>query len=73
MTDVLTVRCACGWQTNGTDDAVVAATTAHGLRLHNMAATREQILAMAIPAPAPFPPDGSSSSRGATNDRRSTP
>jgi hypothetical protein len=47
---LLTVRCACGWLTSGTDDAVVEATMAHGLRLHNMAATRQQILAMAIPA-----------------------
>jgi predicted small metal-binding protein len=44
----VTVRCACGWETMGTEDEVVAATTDHGLRLHNMTPTREQVLAMAI-------------------------
>ena len=42
------VRCACGWESAGDEDAVVAATQDHGARLHNMAATREQILAMTI-------------------------
>lgn len=42
------VRCACGWESIGDEDAVVAATQEHGERLHNMTATREQILAMAI-------------------------
>jgi predicted small metal-binding protein len=46
--DVLTVRCACGWEVRGSDDEVVAATTEHGERLHNMTATREQVLAMAV-------------------------
>jgi predicted small metal-binding protein len=47
MSNALTVRCACGWETHGSEDEVVEATTEHGLRLHNMAATREQIVAMA--------------------------
>jgi predicted small metal-binding protein len=44
----LTVRCVCGWETTGTEDEVVAATGDHGERVHNMRATREQILAMAV-------------------------
>ena len=44
------VRCACGWETAGSEDAVVAATSAHGERVHNMVASRAEILAMAIPS-----------------------
>lgn len=43
------VRCACGWEISGTEDEVVAATGEHGLRVHNMRASREEILAMAVP------------------------
>lgn len=43
------VRCVCGWESSGDEAAVVAATQDHGRRLHNMEATRDQILAMAIP------------------------
>ncbi|MEO8437249.1 MAG: hypothetical protein ABI562_02240 [Chloroflexota bacterium] len=51
MTDEpLTVRCACGWETSGQPNEVVVATQAHGDQLHNMRATREQVLAMAAPA-----------------------
>jgi predicted small metal-binding protein len=46
----LIVRCACGWQTRGTEDQVIASAAEHGKLLHNMTATREQILAMAEPA-----------------------
>lgn len=53
MDQPLTVRCACGWETNGTEDEVVDATREHGARLHNMAATRGQVLALAAPANAP--------------------
>jgi predicted small metal-binding protein len=42
------VRCACGWEVRGTEDEVVAETQEHGRRLHNMSATREQVLDMAI-------------------------
>ena len=45
----LTVRCACGWETSGTEAEVVATTIDHGRRLHNMEATPEQVLAMAVP------------------------
>ncbi len=48
MDEQMTVRCACGWETTGSEDAVVTATREHGERLHNMTATREQVLAMAI-------------------------
>ena len=51
MTDAtLTVRCACGWETTGSEEEVVAATSEHGERVHNMRATRDEILAMAVPA-----------------------
>jgi predicted small metal-binding protein len=48
MDDDITVRCACGWETHGSEEAVVVATREHGEQLHNMTATRDQILAMAI-------------------------
>jgi predicted small metal-binding protein len=51
--DTVTVRCVCGWEVRGSEEEVVAATSEHGKRLHNMSATREQILAMAVrPGPA---------------------
>ena len=40
------VRCACGWEWAGDVEAVVAATQDHGTRIHNMEATREQVLAV---------------------------
>lgn len=55
MDDPITVRCVCGWETTGPSDNVVAATSDHGQRIHNMSATREQILAMAIPTPGAPP------------------
>jgi predicted small metal-binding protein len=39
----------CGWESSGDEDTVVAATQDHGRRLHNMEATREQVVAMAVP------------------------
>jgi predicted small metal-binding protein len=39
--------CACGWEVTGTADEVVAATIEHGGKVHNMAATRDQVLARA--------------------------
>jgi len=47
---LLTVRCVCSWEVTGTEDEVVAATADHGRRIHNMDATREEILAMSAPA-----------------------
>jgi hypothetical protein len=43
----LHLRCACGWETAGDEEAVVAATQEHGRRLHNMQPTRDEVLAMA--------------------------
>jgi predicted small metal-binding protein len=40
-----TNRCACGWEVTGSLDDVVDATIDHGLRIHNMEATRDQIIA----------------------------
>ena len=47
-TDILTIRCVCGWETTGTEDEVVAATAEHGRRMHNMTPTRDEVLAMAV-------------------------
>ena len=44
----ITVRCACGWETTGSEDLVVEATAEHGRQVHNMVPTREEILAMAV-------------------------
>ncbi len=41
-----TNRCACGWEISGPEDIVVDATIEHGRRIHNMEATREQVLAV---------------------------
>jgi predicted small metal-binding protein len=38
--------CACGWTVTGSADEVVDATIDHGRRIHNMEATREQVLAV---------------------------
>jgi predicted small metal-binding protein len=59
--DVATNRCACGWEVTGPIDEVVAATIDHGARMHNMMATREDVLA----AMGRMPP-----SDEATGDRR---
>lgn len=50
MTDgpIHRLRCACGWETRGTTDELVAATQEHGRRLHNMVPTRDEVLAMVI-------------------------
>jgi predicted small metal-binding protein len=39
-----TNRCACGWEFRGTADEVVDATIDHGRRIHNMEATRDEVL-----------------------------
>ena len=41
-----TNRCACGWEISGSEDDVVDATIDHGRRIHNMEATRDQVLAV---------------------------
>jgi predicted small metal-binding protein len=45
---MITVRCVCGWETTGPEDDVIVATTEHGRQLHNMAPTRDEVLAMAV-------------------------
>lgn len=47
-----TNRCACGWEITGPEDLVVDATIDHGRRIHNMEATRDQVLA-ALHGPRP--------------------
>jgi predicted small metal-binding protein len=49
----LVVRCQCGWETTGTEDQVVEATQAHGESVHNMKATRADVLAMSSPTETP--------------------
>jgi predicted small metal-binding protein len=45
-------RCACGWEVTGSLDDVVDATIDHGRRIHNMEATREQVIAAVTEPPA---------------------
>lgn len=45
----LTVRCQCGWETTGTEDEVVEATQHHGRTVHNMEASRADVLALSTP------------------------
>jgi hypothetical protein len=54
MTDVTeyTNRCACGWEVTGPLDEVVDATIDHGRRIHNMEATRQQVIAAVMGPPA---------------------
>jgi hypothetical protein len=49
------LRCACGWETSGTEAAVIAAAEEHGAVVHNMRPTRDQILAMLVPLEAETP------------------
>jgi predicted small metal-binding protein len=44
----LRLRCACGWETTGSEADVIEATMEHGRRLHNMVPTREEVLAMVV-------------------------
>jgi len=41
-----TNRCECGWEVTGPLDEVVDATIEHGRRIHNMEASRDQVLAV---------------------------
>jgi predicted GNAT family acetyltransferase len=62
VSDLLRTRCVCGWESTGSEDDVVAATLDHGLRVHNMAGTREEVLERAerVAPEAPEPPAGES-------------
>ena len=51
-------RCACGWEVSGALDDVVDATIDHGRRIHNMEATREQVLAVVLGETGTGPGDG---------------
>jgi predicted small metal-binding protein len=58
--ETISTSCACGWTTTGDVDSVVEATADHASSIHNMPATREQILerAVRVPAARPEPGDG---------------
>jgi predicted small metal-binding protein len=58
--------CACGWETTGSVDDVVLAVQDHARRIHNMEATREEVLARA----QPLEPGAASSSGGRTDRNR---
>jgi predicted small metal-binding protein len=51
-----TNRCACGWEVTGPLDDVVEATIDHGRRIHNMEATRDQVVAVLMSGAAPDEP-----------------
>jgi predicted small metal-binding protein len=55
MDDAVTVtnRCACGWEITGPVDDVVDATIDHGRRIHNMEASRDDVLAALAAAAEP--------------------
>jgi predicted small metal-binding protein len=46
------VTCMCGWQCRGTEEEVIAQVQAHGVEVHGVAATREEILELAVDVPA---------------------
>lgn len=46
----IVVSCACGFTARGPEDEVVAAAREHGREVHNMEASREDVLATARPA-----------------------
>ena len=58
-----TNRCACGWEITGGEDEVVDATIDHGRRIHNMEATREQVIEV-------LHTDAGAGPAGARGDRR---
>jgi predicted small metal-binding protein len=53
------LRCACGWETSGSEDDVIAAAIEHGARVHNMRPTREEVLSMVVTDPISDRADGS--------------
>ena len=48
-------RCACGWEITGSLETVVAATIDHGKRIHNMDASRDEVLAAVLGPAADVP------------------
>ena len=67
-TRTMRLRCACGWETTGTEDQVVAASQEHGRRMHNMSASRDEVLAMVIPDEGSMA-DGAEGAPAAGDDR----
>ena len=57
MTELKMLRCECGWQIVGEAEEIVPAVIEHGQKLHNMQATREQVLARLQPAPSASAPN----------------
>lgn len=49
----LIVTCVCGVQWRGTEAELVPLVQQHGREVHNMEATADQVLAMAVPADTP--------------------
>ena len=56
--ETYTNRCACGWEVSGPEGEVVDATIDHGRRIHNMDATRDEVLAALHGAADPGAPPG---------------
>lgn len=52
-----TNRCACGWEVTGALDDVVDATIDHGRRIHNMEATRDEVVTALMAGRAKDPPE----------------
>jgi predicted small metal-binding protein len=48
-TQILRLRCACGWEATGTEDELNVAAVEHGRRVHNMTPTRDEVRAMILP------------------------
>lgn len=46
----LVVRCECGYEAKGDEDTVVALISQHASEMHNMRATRDEVLSRAEPA-----------------------
>lgn len=51
--ELMRLRCACGWEATGTEEDLIAAAEEHGRRVHNMQPTREEVLAMVVHDPRP--------------------
>jgi len=49
VSDVLFVRCDCGWTARGPEQELIARIQEHAREVHGLAVTREQALAQARP------------------------
>ncbi len=45
--------CMCGWHVQGTEDEVVEQVIAHGRDAHDVATTRDEVLALIVDVGAP--------------------